>query len=77
MHLAESSSLSTYQCHQINELLHEFLYAFPYIYSTRHNVQVVHSMAHIGQSVFDFGPLQNYSTFNYESSLGKNASVFI
>ena len=27
-------------------------------------------MAHVGQSVFDYGQLHNYSAFNYESILG-------
>jgi len=72
MHLSEMSSIHVSHCNEINELMHHFLYSFPYLYSTRHNVQVVHSMAHVAQTVFDYGQLHNYSTFNYESSLGEN-----
>jgi hypothetical protein len=77
MHLAELSSINVSQCNEINELMHEFLYSFPYLYSTRHNAQVVHSMAHIAQTVFDYGQLHNYSTFNYESSIGENIACFV
>lgn len=76
MHLAEMSSIDKSQCNEINELMHEFLYSFPYLYSTRHNTQVVHSMAHIAQSVFDYGQLHNYSTFNYEACLGEYVTCF-
>jgi hypothetical protein len=31
---------------------------------------VVHSMAHVAQTLKDYGPIQNYSTFNFESAVG-------
>lgn len=31
---------------------------------------VVHSMVHVAQTLKDFGPVQNYSTFNFESTVG-------
>ena len=31
---------------------------------------VVHSMVHVAQTINDFGPVQNYSTFNFESAIG-------
>jgi hypothetical protein len=31
---------------------------------------VVHSMVHVAQTLKDFGPVQNYSTFNFESAVG-------
>ncbi|CAF3153953.1 unnamed protein product [Rotaria sp. Silwood2] len=31
---------------------------------------VVDSMAHVSQTLKDFGPLQNYSTFNFENTVG-------
>ncbi|CAF2096875.1 unnamed protein product [Rotaria magnacalcarata] len=31
---------------------------------------VVHSMVHVPQTLKDFGPVQNYSTFNFESVIG-------
>ena len=31
---------------------------------------VIHSMVHVPESLKDFGPLQNYSTFNFESVVG-------
>lgn len=70
MHYAETSAITISQCEDINELMNQFLYSFSYLFSTRHNVQVIHSMAHVAQSVFDYGQLHNYSAFNYESVLG-------
>ena len=32
---------------------------------------VVHSMVHVAQTLKDFGPVQNYSTFNFESAIGR------
>lgn len=31
---------------------------------------VIHSMVHVAQTLRDFGPIQNYSTFNFESAIG-------
>lgn len=31
---------------------------------------VVHSMVHVPESLVAFGPVQNYSTFNFESVIG-------
>ncbi|CAF4796254.1 unnamed protein product, partial [Rotaria magnacalcarata] len=36
-------------------------------------VPVVHSLAHIHQTLWKFGPLHNYSTFNFESTIGEHA----
>ena len=33
-------------------------------------VSIVHSLAHVHQTLFKFGPLYNYSTFNFESTVG-------
>ncbi|CAF1422199.1 unnamed protein product [Rotaria sordida] len=33
-------------------------------------VSVVHSLAHVHQTLRKFGPLHNYSTFNFESTIG-------
>ncbi|CAF3347935.1 unnamed protein product [Rotaria socialis] len=32
---------------------------------------VVHSMVHVPQTLKDFGPVQNYSTFNFESVIAE------
>lgn len=76
MHLAETSTIKITQCNDINQLMNHFLYSFPDLYSKRHNVQVIHSMAHIAQSVFDYGQLHNYSAFNYENILGEFEFIF-
>ncbi|CAF1522861.1 unnamed protein product [Adineta ricciae] len=44
---------------------------FAELYTRRHVVQVVHSVIHIPATVKDFGPLTNFTTFNFESILGK------
>ncbi|CAF3320439.1 unnamed protein product, partial [Rotaria sp. Silwood2] len=54
----------------VDKLCYNFLIQFPDLYGERHNVQVVHSIMHLSESIRDFGPLTNYTTFNFESILG-------
>lgn len=70
MHLSESRCLDKNCVEDLRHLCTSFVSTFPRIYSTRHNVQVIHSLVHIPESVEAFGPLCNYSTFNFESLLG-------
>ncbi|CAF1585501.1 unnamed protein product [Didymodactylos carnosus] len=74
MQLAESRSIEPSTIPDINDLLTKFLQQFPLLYTKRHNVQSVHSIAHIGATVQDFGQLSNYSTFNFQSLLGISSS---
>jgi hypothetical protein len=37
----------------------------------------VHSLAHIHQTLFKFGPIFNYSTFNFESTIGTYSQIAI
>ena len=41
-----------------------------FFFKERSVTSVVHSMSHIPQTLRDFGPMQNYSTFNFESVVG-------
>jgi hypothetical protein len=70
VHLAESRALTEQDIQAVERLCYDFLLQFPKLYSERHNVQVVHSIMHISESIRDFGPLTSYTTFNFESLLG-------
>ena len=70
MHLAEARSLHRDWIETLQELCTQFVLTFPRLYSARHNVQVIHSVIHIGDTVKGYGPLCTFSTFNFESLLG-------
>ena len=70
MHLSESRSLCCDEVENLQHLCTEFVLIFPRLYSARHNVQVIHSIIHLPDSVKGFGPVSNYTTFNFESLLG-------
>ncbi|CAF4629200.1 unnamed protein product, partial [Didymodactylos carnosus] len=63
MQLAESRSIEPSTIPDINDLLTKFLQQFPLLYTKRHNVQSVHSIAHIGATVQDFEFLTASSLF--------------
>ncbi|CAF1577303.1 unnamed protein product [Adineta ricciae] len=71
MHISESRTIQTDWMDNLRHLCTQFVLIFPRLYTVRHNVQVVHSIAHIHETVKSFGPLSNYSTFNFESLLGR------
>ena len=70
VHLAESRELTEKDTEIVHNLCQNFLVQFPNLYGKRHNVQVIHSLAHLSDSIYDFGPLTSYTTFNFESLLG-------
>ncbi|CAF1532838.1 unnamed protein product [Adineta ricciae] len=70
MGLAESTVLDNETIETIHVLIDEFDRLFPLLYSEKSVTSVVHSMSHIPQTLRDFGPMQNYSTFNFESVVG-------
>ena len=72
MHISESRSIDNDSLTTLRHLCMEYVLMFPRLYGTRHNVQVVHSIAHIGDTVEAYGPLNSYSTFNFESLLGRS-----
>ncbi|CAF2102182.1 unnamed protein product [Rotaria magnacalcarata] len=74
VHLAESRALTEKDIGAVHNLCYHFLLQFPNLYGKRHNVQVVHSLIHISESIRDFGPLTSYTTFNFESLLGEFSS---
>lgn len=75
VHLAESRSLTEQDIQAVHKLCCDFLLQFPNLYSERHNVQVIHSIMHISESIRDFGPLTSYTTFNFESLLGESYHI--
>lgn len=70
MHMAESRCFDLNCSEGLRHLCTQFVVVFPQLYSIRHNVQVIHSVIHIPDTVKEYGPLWNYSTFNFESVLG-------
>lgn len=71
--IGESSSISFKKIQEMTMLLDSFVDDFPYHH--RHVVQTVHCVKHFARTVVDFGPLANYSTFNFESVIG-NSTYF-
>ncbi|CAF4188742.1 unnamed protein product [Rotaria magnacalcarata] len=71
IHFSEHRALSMGMVDKVKSLLHEFLIEYPKLYTARHNQQVIHSLNHIGQTIDDYGPLTSYSTFHFESILGR------
>ena len=67
MHLAEGRQINEVDQEIIRRLSRSFVVSFPQLYSDRHCVQVVHSVLHISDTVNDFGPMTNYTAFNFEN----------
>lgn len=72
LHLAENRCIHDYDVDIIQRLGENFVVSFCHLYTDRHCVSVVHSVVHIAATVRDFGPLTNYTTFNFENQLGKS-----
>ncbi|CAF1502434.1 unnamed protein product, partial [Adineta ricciae] len=68
--IGESSEISPEKLEEMDLLLASFVDEFPY--NERYIVQTVHCVKHFATTAKDFGPLSNYSTFNYESVIGTN-----
>ena len=71
MHMAESREIQPNQVSIIEQLSNSFVIDFAKLYTPRHCVPVVYSIVHIPQTVKDFGPLTNFTTFTFEDILGK------
>lgn len=71
MHLAESRCIPQVNIEVMQKLGENFVASFPNLYTNRHCVQVVHSVVHVPTTVRHFGPLTNYTTFNFENCLGQ------
>lgn len=69
IHIGESKTISAENLGQMEILLNSFVDDFPY--NERHIVQTVHCVKHFAITTHDFGPLSNYSTFNFESLIGE------
>ncbi|CAF1527503.1 unnamed protein product [Adineta ricciae] len=70
MHMSEGRKIDNLDEQFIKRLCHSFVLSFSQIYTDRHCVQVVHSIIHIPETINDFGPLTNYTTFQFENDLG-------
>ena len=67
--IGEWSNISSKDIEDMEFLLSNFVDNFPY--HKRYIVQNIHSVKHFATTVNDFDPLFNYSTFNYESIIGR------
>lgn len=78
MHLSENRQVHRSYINIIKRLGQSFVSDFSNLYTNRHCVQVVHSLVHISDTVRDFGPLQTFSTFQFENELGsiKKSDLF-
>lgn len=54
-----------------NELLVWFVTQYGNIYGSHNVIYNVHNLIHLATDVKNFGPLENFSCFKYESYLGK------
>jgi hypothetical protein len=77
LHIGESREITSPKLSEMKILLDKFVYTFHFLYGKRHSVNTVHSVIHFHQTVKDYGPLTNYSTFNYESVIGNLSFYFI
>ena len=71
MHLAENRQIDKIDQEVIYKLSCSFVISFSELYTDRNCVQVVHSVLHVPDTVTAFGPLSNYTTFQFENDLGK------
>ncbi|CAF4026360.1 unnamed protein product, partial [Rotaria sordida] len=70
LHIGESREITSSKLNEMKILLDKFVFTFHFLYGKRHAVNTVHSVVHFHQTVKHYGPLTNYSTFNYESLIG-------
>ncbi|CAF3764573.1 unnamed protein product [Rotaria sp. Silwood1] len=70
LHIGESREITSSKLNEMKILLDKFVFTFHFLYGKRHVVNTVHSVVHFHQTVKYYGPLTNYSTFNYESLIG-------
>ncbi|CAF3901686.1 unnamed protein product [Rotaria sordida] len=66
--IGESRNISPENINEMELLLSSFVDNFPY--PERYIVQNIHSVKHFATTAKDFGPLFNYSTFNFENIIG-------
>lgn len=71
----ESKTFCTDQISYIKSLVEEFIFEFPLLYGERENVISIHTVIHLTESIKQFGPVYNYSTFSFESYLGSYESL--
>lgn len=76
LHIGELREITSSKLNEMQVLLEKFVYTFHYLYGKRHAVNTVHSVIHFCDTVKDYGPLSNYSTFNYESLIGNYGLIF-
>ena len=76
IHMAEARSILPQQLYIIQQLSVSFVLDFAKLYTPRHCVQCVHSILHIPATTESFGPLTNFTTYNFEDILGEAICFF-
>ncbi|CAF3340562.1 unnamed protein product [Rotaria sp. Silwood2] len=67
MHIGENQQITKSKLEEMHILLQHYVHEFKTLYGMRHIVNNIHSLIHLAETVRDYGPLQGYSPFNYES----------
>jgi hypothetical protein len=71
LHVSEGREIKIIDLETMHLLRNEHIEQFKSLYGERHCVNTIHSIAHFVDTVYDYGSLQCYFTFHYESILGK------
>ncbi|CAF4552977.1 unnamed protein product [Rotaria sp. Silwood2] len=66
-HIGENQQITKSKLEEMHILLQHYVHEFKTLYGMRHIVNNIHSLIHLAETVRDYGPLQGYSPFNYES----------
>lgn len=70
MYISESRQIEQCDIDIVARLCRNFVVTFSHLYGDRHCVQVIHSVVHVAETLHSFGPLTNFTTFNFENDLG-------
>ncbi|CAF2690238.1 unnamed protein product [Rotaria sp. Silwood2] len=68
-HIVEAQYLSSDAHKDVEYLASYFDKKFAFLYTDRHVVPVIHSIRHFYSCIRDYGPMFNYSTFSFESTM--------
>ena len=69
--MAESRRILPHQLPIILQISHSFGLDFAKLYTSRHCVQSVHSTVRVPATIDSFGPLTNFTAYNFEDILGE------
>jgi len=71
LHVGEGREVETTDLETMHLLINKHVEQFKSLHGECHCANTIHSITHFADTVYDYGPLQYYSTFHYEWILGK------